>query len=630
MTKTILRTSRRYKRWIAIWALVGWILLMPAAFALEVDLTIFDAPICETNLSHLLTVQWNISDTPLTADVLLEVIQANGTFQTFNTVGNQGSQSFNLIQPEGGFVEVRLTATITRAGSSSETQSVSRSFQLSPCMNSDCPTNREALAERLLPSISNFALLDRSQFDFMSEFPVPDPIPGSQRNAQGTEVVPTNVGRILIGDVGTGDTGNAFDGTDINGNGQVSLYVVDDLVSGFLSLRDEWVFVEPLQFLLQSQVQNDRLLRSFDPNGTCSVREYLDLMSDPFLFPAGSQFHIVYNTKDTDFSIQLEQTTPANATSKSNDHEVSDLRFETEAVETSNTRYLTQEAPTRSRLSVLPFGDAAFRFRYLNTKETWLDAQLEVLTLVRTFYQKANLELNILKPRAFDDSNPVSIEKLIEQANPLRASLPDQNGDGINDLNAFTLLCHFAQGIPNEPANPPVLGDVSGPFVTHLFTGQNLGPIYIDEGSPSFADSGCCFCDNNCGTDGPNIIGLAEGVAGLWRTESNSCRSPLGELDPAANRSLSQHVPTANDDGFNKNYQATLYQRFLIVTHEIGHTLSLAHSEDATSVMHFSLINEPQGNTIEFKVDQTELNGISNTQLEACLDPNVEPCLQTE
>ncbi len=629
MTTIVRKMSKRYHRWLAVWALVGWLLMLPAAFALEVDLNVFDAPICEPNLSHLLTVQWNITDTPLTADVVLEVIEANGNLQTFNSVGNQGTQTFNLIQPEGGFVEVRLTATTTRAGTSSETKSVSSAFLLSDCSSADCPASRQSLAERLLPSISNFALLDVSQFDAMTEFPVPDPIPGSQRNAQGAEVVPTNIGRILLGDVGSGDTGNAFAGTDANGNGQVSLYMVDDLVSGFLASGDDWVFIEPLQFLLQSQVQNETLLRSFDPNAMCTAQEYMSLINDSLLFPPGTQFHIVYNTKDTDFSIQLEQTSRSVST-ETESHSTRDLHFQTDVSETLETFNQTQETQSVSRLSVLPFGDAAFRFRYLNTKTSWLDAQLEVLTLVRAFYQKADLELNILKPREFDDSNPVPVEKLIEQPNPILAALPDQNGDGINDLNAFTLLCHFAQGIPNEPANSPVLDDVSGPFVTHLFTGQDLGPIYFDETSPSFADSGCCFCDNNCGMEGPNIIGLAEGVAGLWRTESTSCRSPFGDLNPAANRSLSQHTPTANNDGFNKNYQATLYQRFLIVTHEIGHTLSLQHSEDATSVMHSSLINEPQGNTIEFKVDQTELNGISNTQLDACLDPNMEPCLQIE
>lgn len=632
MTQTIKKVSNRYKRWLALWMMLAFAIIVPTAFALDVEVMIFAVSVCEDNLSHVVVVQWNVNNVADTATIKIEVALPDGTSQSFNSAGNQGSQSFNVDQPMGGVAAVELTAR----GDSSLTSffmivtaAATDSVSLPQCRSSDCPGSRRELASRLLPSITAFSLVDFNAFDALTEFPVPVPQPSSMTNNFGTEVVPISIARETLGPVGTGDQGNAFNGTDANGNGVVSTYVLDDQISGFLQTDGEWIFVEPLQFLLREQLQSEAMLRSFDPNGECSLREYLALLDDMTLFPFGLQTHIVYNTKDTDFVIQLEQSSTPSMASDHDHHPSTELQFEHEATsEPAPHAIRSQQGPTLSRVSVLPFGDSAFRLRYLNTKESWLDAQLEVLNLVRTFYIKANVLLDIAEPRVFDDSSPVPVEQLLGQENPIFNALPDQNGDGINDLNAFTLLCHFAQGIPNAPEVPPVTDDISSPFISHLFTGHDLGPVFAAVDSPQLSDSGCCLCEANCGMEGPNIIGLAEGIGGIWRTSSSSCRSPLGNLDPSANHSLSQQSPKPNSNGTNENYQATLYQRFLIVTHEIGHTLSLAHSDNEQSVMHASLINEPQGNTIEFKVEQTELEGVSKDQIDACLNPEIEPCKQ--
>jgi hypothetical protein len=126
---------------------------------------------------------------------------------------------------------------------------------------------------------------------------------------------------------------------------------------------------------------------------------------------------------------------------------------------------------------------------------------------------------------------------------------------------------------------------------------------------------------------GPDVVGLAEGVGGIWRTGSTGCRSSEGTLTPSANHSLSQHAPKFRlGSEANDQYQATLYQRFLIIAHEIGHNVSLPHSDDPNSVMRAILMNEPDGDSIEFKLAQTGHAGISPSQILNCLNPTIEPC----
>lgn len=100
-------------------------------------------------------------------------------------------------------------------------------------------------------------------------------------------------------------------------------------------------------------------------------------------------------------------------------------------------------------------------------------------------------------------------------------------------------------------------------------------------------------------------MGLTEGIGGVFNDRSNGCESQ--KLTPAGHHSLSQQLPDAlsldcQPDCLdtNKNYQAILLQRFLLVAHELGHNLGALHtdSNDDTTVMSSPLQNIPSSANI--------------------------------
>ena len=626
MTKIIRAVSNRYRRWVALLALSMLMLMVPFAFAIDVSLDVTAITLCNPGASHQINISWDVTDAAAVASVQILIQFPDTTFQIINTNQGSGNSSLQIDFPVGGTLDVQITATgVDVGGGPTVNVSDSDRVNLESCTAENCSQSAEETVSALLPSIREFELISTGQFDFETEFPVPASFPGSGGNGQGVNVLPIATHVEVLGPVGSGDQGNAYAGTANGFMSKVALYATNNQVSGFLALDDasisEWIFIEPLKPLLLGMLHSEELLRSYDPNNTCSRDDYVRLINNPRIFPSGNRTHIAYNTKDTDFAMRLTQ---ASSATHIDDHVGTDKRFQQNA-----HRSLSAQTDTQNHLAVVPFGDAAFRLQYLNGEETWLDGQLKVLNLVRSFYQEVNLTLDIHQPREFDDSSPVPVEALPFTENPLLALMPDQNGDGIPDLNAFTYLCHFAQGFPNEPTVPPTVSNITSPYIVHLFTGQDLGPVYLDEGSPLLNDSGCCLCEVNCGMKGPDVIGLAEGVGGVWQLSSTGCRSSDGVLSPAANHALSQHTPKFRlGSEANDQYQATLYQRFLIVAHEIGHNASLPHSGASDSVMSAMLVNEPDGDNIEFKLAQTGHTGVSQEQIANCLNPSIEPCIE--
>lgn len=273
--------------------------------------------------------------------------------------------------------------------------------------------------------------------------------------------------------------------------------------------------------------------------------------------------------------------------------------------------------PPPAEFTSIPFvgvADAEFYdFHQAMTQKTWWEGQVEVINLADAFF---NSQVNGFRLR-------------IRGLEAWREGASNGPGEAVigafetsDAINAYTLLCNFAQDVPGAVPN---MHPDSPPGLTHLFTGHDLGPI---PEPMAVSDAGGGFCENTCTQVGGNVVGLAEGVGGYKRASSipPSCeRAPLThpqDLEPKAYHGLSQHMPhDPNSTQFqrmtfdkirknaNVGYQATLYQRFLLLAHEIGHNLGANHSEDPTSIMY-----TPLQRTIRFKLDEFRQRNVREIQ----------------
>lgn len=249
-------------------------------------------------------------------------------------------------------------------------------------------------------------------------------------------------------------------------------------------------------------------------------------------------------------------------------------------------------------LTVNAVGDAAFYTLYSDVIEekAWWEGQEELLNLVSAFYgaELSSLDVRLGTLEAWTEGGPGT-------------GIPDLNADGEPDINAYTVLCQFAQGVPTSTIH----SHSDSLIIGHLFSGQDFAPFKVGK---AVADTGDSFCENTCSEAGTEILGLAEGRGGLREPGSTSCADqPLDEprvLNPGGHHSVSQQAPEVliqSDKITNVNYQATLHQRFLLVAHELGHTLGAQHSTDASSIMH-----SPMQHTIRFALDDVSRGEILN------------------
>jgi hypothetical protein len=264
-------------------------------------------------------------------------------------------------------------------------------------------------------------------------------------------------------------------------------------------------------------------------------------------------------------------------------------------------------------IPLVAVGDSDFYRLYTGIikEKAWWEGQEEVLNLVGSFYSEKVPGLQF-KVRALEAWRPLPL--LPAEVGP--SVSPGSTIPAIPGINAHSLLCHFAQGMPliRVPHT-----DVRDPMVVHLFSGYNLRSL---PSHTAIADFGGHICEDFCGAFGRDIVGLAEGIGGFRRPLSNSCSASVNPLmiparfDPSAHHSLSQHSPKPNSSdptAPNVNFSANLYQRFLLTAHEFGHNLGATHVDDdqdeGQSIMHSHL-----SNTIRF-----ELHPISKGQIIHCL-----------
>ena len=279
------------------------------------------------------------------------------------------------------------------------------------------------------------------------------------------------------------------------------------------------------------------------------------------------------------------------------------------------------EVPTgpAGTLPLVAVADAEFYRLYRRTigDQLWWEGLMEVANLADAFYgaEFPRLRLQVQALEAWDASD--------KRPGGNIPDYPDTSGD---DVNAYTLLCHFGQGYiegvstPSRP-NPVPTAAAGPPGLIHLFSGHDLGPL---PDPSAVSDAGAALCGQSCSKVGNDVVGLAEGIGGVRSARSDACRrgshTDPEPIVPAAQHSVSQQAPkpirvdTADGDvAPNTHYEATLYQRFLLFAHEIGHNLGANHSPDPTSIMYTPL----QG-TIRFKLDDERSQQNNKAEIRAC------------
>lgn len=450
--------------------------------------------------------------------------------------------------------------------------------------------------------------------------------------------------------------------------GFVSGYLISNTTN---PTEASWYFIEPARPMMMGIAQRtsdiqvskvDDCLKEEEPWHVI-YRAGVEEAGDPFsvqLEPA-RDVKLVVNRLDAPFNIQLGASFDVkaqianltlqgvNADSKSDVrffvdgtkvHEISSLTVERgESVEKEFTHSFDE--PGQYRLTVrtegnamtriinvsetkkpasfdnIPFlgvADAAFYDLYEEmSQKTWWEGLSEVTNLVDAFYgeQFDGLGFRIRALEAWTRGGPGG-EEVVKRE--FRDELDEDEELEGSAINAYTVLCHYAQDWPKSVPKTAV----DAPGLSHLFSGRDLGPI---PDPMAISDTGDALCEANCSQVGANVVGLAEGLGGFRRTTARppSCEGSLTEpqdLDPEAYHALSQHAPheptspklEESEKDANSKYQATLYHRFLLLAHEIGHNLGANHSPDKTTIMY-----TPLQNTIQFKLDSDE-DGQNNEQ----------------
>lgn len=127
MTQTIRRVSKKSKLWLALAMVFAVALMLQHAFAIGVSLSVSAESVCESAVSHIVTVEWEVQDAD-EPQVSFEVELPDGTVLTSASAESQGTTTFDLSLHDGGTVSVKVTATMGGSSASS-----SASVTLSPC-----------------------------------------------------------------------------------------------------------------------------------------------------------------------------------------------------------------------------------------------------------------------------------------------------------------------------------------------------------------------------------------------------------------------------------------------------------------------------------------------------------------
>lgn len=235
-----------------------------------------------------------------------------------------------------------------------------------------------------------------------------------------------------------------------------------------------------------------------------------------------------------------------------------------------------------------------------DSEKRWWQRQEEVLNLVDSLF-------------SMQGSGFPGMDIQINALEIWKSKWPNYPND---DITALRLLCNFVEPLskPSEPKHANLIHTDAD--IVHLMTGIALAPMSKDDGGDDICP------EPRCGDRADRyVVGLAENIGGFRGDTLQKCDAarfltthskiiPGPVYIPPARHSLSQHKPTPQGNGANNselfsktdpcgtegkiedknrricetwNYNALLYQRFILVAHELGHNLNAKHTQEKDS-----------------------------------------------
>ncbi len=400
-------------------------------------------------------------------------------------------------------------------------------------------------------------------------------------------------------------------------NGFVSGYLIRDIGGD----DETWVFFEPVRPLLGPLAKPSETSETTTPSifGDPNARFTTELIEACF----HSGEHLIYRADDFQITVESKDETEKGVTEEIEEDFAKNLQANIDLVKnldegSSGVLQVTDQVLQGRDLPVALVGDSSFfvLYEHLIKQKTWLEGQKEVFNLVNDFLNKTQyinlqiLSLEIWEPNQADGPGNHSIFDSTKIDDGFGLINDDSPPDGDIDINSLQLLCDFSQGvllesIQNEdesflslrnsrnPTNHVRLGaPLNAPMITHLFTGYDLGA----------ANGDCPFdsCGGICPTGCGDLLGISEGIGGAFKPhQQHDCFVPDNKAKEAGHHSLSQHAPeiikpdSEINTSVNSNYQALLFQRFLLVTHEVAHNLGFKHiAPESESIMQANITHK--------------------------------------
>jgi len=473
-----------------------------------------------------------------------------------------------------------------------------------------CPTNPDALVRALVPSITEFFIFDAVSInDSIFRDVFADGEGGSSENV-AIDNIPLNRNdsiNVLVGATPSfGVSGQIEDVEDshvvltpiIASELDGDMRITEEGLAGFIVIdrsdeetiennppQPNWYIYEPIRPLLKSIVATRPSNCSEEDIDIVFPATIARKLEEPNSFLVGDEFGhtIVYEARNTEFTIDMDPfelkapeaiATSPNTTANPYLVTPDSINFlsnffqnpcadpcEVDLVFVADHKYATLKGST-------VFHDMRAIINMLNFKGG-------------NFYSsfKANIVFKKLENFVFTDQ----VKDFTVLGEPI-TGIPSPGLTFDSTPNAYQLLCDFIDSEfgDQNPANPTVF---------HLMTGFDLADIPFEEADKStIDDSGDPFCDMGCGMNDASIIGLAQGIGGFDNLSINKkpCSiRPFNKIVSFENPgpfSLSQHSPKVNVEGKTSNYDATLFQRFVLVAHEIGHNLGAFHLDEGQGV----------------------------------------------
>lgn len=400
-----------------------------------------------------------------------------------------------------------------------------------------------------------------------------------------------------------------------------------------------WFFIEPLRPLLLPLVSPNNVFAPKVQDGSSRTLATTTMIGNRF--PPDCHTHIIYpiitnpsldhDSKNINFRMSLN---PAGKAAVEKRKAVDPTQ-----PQTGNHNLATATIPLAG------LADPAFYDLYNRVikDKTWYEGEEELINLVDAFWHKETEGPNQVKIMSGNAPIKLDLKSLQVWTSSLYSAVP---------TDAYSQLCQFAEDLPPTDTNdsPPrktgLAGhkdpvDAGGPMIVHLMTGADLGN---PPDGRAVEDTGDGFCPGSgCDSNAQDIVGMAEGIGGFNNPEPSSlaCNIAFADLTnpltptpfgPASHHSVSQQRPDlaadSNPLGTSKNpkkslnasYNGLLYQRFLLMAHEIGHNLGATHVS-STSIMR----SEIDG-SIFFRLDGCNLIQI---QQEFGSTVSIDPCFKS-